>query len=64
MTEPRKFTPEEIFRITGWTTKEAAKMLECSPATVIRKKKTGSWSLADLRIMTEAAQIPVENVAF
>lgn len=60
----RKLTPAEVFRLTGWTTAEAAKKLEYSPATIIRKKKTGKWSLADLRIMTEAAQIPVENVAF
>ena len=64
MSEMRKLTPEEVFRLTGWTTAEAAKELEYAPATIIRKKKSGKWSLADLRKMTEAAQIPVEKVLF
>lgn len=64
MTEMRKLTPAEVLRLTGWTDTEAAEKLEYSVATIRRKRKSGKWSLADLRIMTEAAQIPVEKVAF
>lgn len=64
MSEMRKLTPAEVLKLTGWTDQEAADRLECSAATIRRKKKSGNWSLADLRIMTEAAEIPVEKVAF
>lgn len=64
MSEMRKLTPAEVLKLTGWTDQEAADRLECSAATIRRKKKSGNWSLTDLRILTEAAQIPVENVAF
>jgi hypothetical protein len=64
MSEMRKLTPAEVLKLTGWTDAEAAEKLEYSVATIRRKRKNGNWSLADLRIMTDAAQIPVENVAF
>lgn len=64
MSEMRKLTPAEVLKLTGWTDAEAAKKLEYSVATIRRKRKNGNWSLADLRIMTDAAKIPVENVAF
>lgn len=64
MSEMRKFTPAEVLKLTGWTDAEAAEKLDYSVATIRRKRKNGKWSLADLRIMTDAAQIPVENVAF
>jgi hypothetical protein len=64
LSEMRKLTPAEVLKLTGWTDQEAAERLEYSPATIRRKKKNGKWSLADLRIMTEAAQIPVELVIF
>jgi hypothetical protein len=65
MSEMRKLTPAEVLKLTGWTDTEAAEKLGyATAATIRRKRKSGKWSTADLRILTDAAQIPVEQVAF
>lgn len=64
MSEMRKFTPTELLQLLGWTDVKAGEMLGYSPVTIRRKKKSGKWSLADLKILTFAANVPSEYVAF
>ena len=65
MTEIRKFSIAEVIRMMGWSNKEAGKILGVSEATVIRKKKGESqWTVTDLKIISERANIPVSQIVF
>lgn len=64
MEEMRKITPVELIGLLGWTDIEAGEKLGYSAVTVRRKKKSGKWSAADLKILTKAADIPLSNIAF
>ena len=65
MTEIRKFSIAEVIRMMGWSNKEAGEILGVSEATVIRKKKGESqWTVTDLKIISERANIPVSQIVF
>ena len=65
MTEIRKFSIAEVILMMGWSNKEAGEILGVSEATVIRKKKGESqWTVTDLKIISERANIPVSQIVF
>lgn len=63
MTEIRKLTLNEIIGMMGWTNKETGKILGVSEMTVQRKKAGESeWTVTDLKIISEQANIPVSQI--
>ena len=65
MENERKFTPLEMLRILGWTNKEAAEKLSVSEMTIVRRKNGSSnWKMPEILIMSKAADIPVDRIAF
>lgn len=65
MTEIRKFSIVEIIQMMGWSNKEAGEILGVSEATVMRKKKGESkWTVTDLKIISDRANIPVSQIVF
>lgn len=63
MTEIKKFTINEVIGSMRWTDKECAEILGVSEATVNRKKNGKSeWTVTDLKIISEKAQMPLSQI--
>ena len=61
----RKFTPEEIIRLLGWTNEETAEHLGCSHMTVVRRKNGQSpWKAPEIVVLSKESNIPVEQIIF